>query len=121
MGKETSGRTVRPLVREDLSWLLPLDAGSFAEAWTEDTWGDELEGRLSHYIALEEMGVPVAFGGFWLVAGEAQVMRLAVDPRRREKAGAGPGGSHGGGSPEAGGRGNDPGGPGGEYPGPADL
>ena len=64
MGKETSGRTVRPLVREDLSWLLPLDAGSFAEAWTEDTWGDELEGRLSHYIALEEMG-------------------LAVDPRRR--------------------------------------
>ena len=83
MGKETSGRTVRPLVREDLSWLLLLDAGSFAEAWTEATWGDELEGRLSHYIALEEMGAPVAFGGCWLVAGEAQVMRLAVDPRRR--------------------------------------
>lgn len=83
MGKETSGRTVRPLTREDLPWLLPLDAGSFAEPWTRGTWGDELEGRLSHYIALEEGGVPVAFGGFWLVAGEAQVMRLAVDPRRR--------------------------------------
>ena len=73
MGKETSGRTVRPLVREDLSWLLPLDAGSFAEAWTEDTWGDELEGRLSHYIALEEMGVPVAFGG---LATQVWLMRI---------------------------------------------
>lgn len=83
MGKETSGRTVRPLIREDLSWLLPLDAGSFAEAWTEGTWLEELTGRLSHYIALLDQGQPVAFGGFWLVAGEAQVMRLAVDPKRR--------------------------------------
>lgn len=83
MGKETSGRTVRPLVQEDLEWLLPLDAGSFAEPWTRGTWEDELEGRLSHYIALLDNGEPVAFGGFWLVAGEAQVMRLAVDPRRR--------------------------------------
>lgn len=83
MGKETSPGTVRALGEEDLEWLLPLDAGSFAEAWEEATWRDELAGRLSHYIALEQDGVPVAFGGFWLVAGEAQVMRLAVDPARR--------------------------------------
>ena len=83
MGKKTSGRTVRSLSPGDLDWLLPLDAGSFAEPWTRGTWEDELEGRLSHYIALLEDGQPVAFGGFWLVAGEAQVMRLAVDPRRR--------------------------------------
>lgn len=83
MGKKTSGRTVRPLLLKDLEWLLPLDAGSFAEPWSQGTWEDELEGRLSHYIALLDNGEPVAFGGFWLVAGEAQVMRLAVDPRRR--------------------------------------
>ncbi len=83
MGKETSPGTVRPLVEGDLEWLLPLDAGSFAEAWEEAAWRDELAGRLGHYIALEQDGVPVAFGGFWLVAGEAQVMRLAVDPGRR--------------------------------------
>lgn len=83
MGKETSPGAVRALVEDDLEWLLPLDAGSFAEAWEESTWRDELTGRLGHYIALEQDGVPVAFGGFWLVAGEAQVMRLAVDPKRR--------------------------------------
>ena len=83
MGKETSPGTVRPLVEGDLKWLLPLDAGSFAEAWEEAAWRDELAGRLGHYIALEQDGVPVAFGGFWLVAGEAQIMRLAVDPKRR--------------------------------------
>ena len=67
------------------------------------------------------MGVPVAFGGFWLVAGEAQVMRLAVDPRRRgEKLGLALVEAWWR-KPEAGGRGNDPGGPGGEHPGPADL
>lgn len=83
MGKETSVRTVRALAESDLEWLLPLDAGSFAEAWEESTWRSELASRLGHYIALEQDGVPVAFGGFWLVAGEAQVMRLAVHPDRR--------------------------------------
>lgn len=83
MGKETSPGTVRALVEGDLDWLLPMDAGSFAEAWEEAAWRNELGSRLGHYIALEQDGVPVAFGGFWLVAGEAQVMRLAVDPGRR--------------------------------------
>ncbi|WP_289049267.1 ribosomal protein S18-alanine N-acetyltransferase [Acidaminococcus timonensis] len=83
MGKETSPGTVRALVEGDLDWLMPMDAGSFAEAWEEVAWRNELGSRLGHYIALEQDGVPVAFGGFWLVAGEAQVMRLAVDPGRR--------------------------------------
>ena len=83
MGKETSPGTVRALVEGDLDWLMPMDAGSFAEAWEEAAWRNELGSRLGHYIALEQDGVPVAFGGFWLVAGEAQVMRLAVDPGRR--------------------------------------
>ena len=39
--------------------------------------------RLAHYYGVFEDGTPIAYGGFWLVAGEAQIMRLAVDPGRR--------------------------------------
>ena len=83
MGTTTS-QGVRALTEQDLDWLLPVDAGSFPEAWSRETWLDELNGRLSHYLLLlDETGSPVAYGGFWLVAGEAQIMRLAVDTGRR--------------------------------------
>ena len=71
-GKRDIRKDGKALLWEDLEWLLPLDAGSFAEPWSQGTWEDELEGRLSHYIALLDDGEPVAFGGFWLVAGEAR-------------------------------------------------
>ena len=71
------------MTEKDLLWLLPMDEVSFPEPWSFTTWEDELGGRLSHYIAVEQAGIPVAYGGFWLVAGEAQVMRLAVTPEKR--------------------------------------
>ncbi len=80
MGKTAEKITVRKLQLADLPWLLAMDAAAFSEAWTKDIWQEELNGRLSHYITLEQDGVPVAYGGFWLVAGEAQIMRLAVAP-----------------------------------------
>lgn len=82
MGKETQN-TIRPLTEQDLLWLLPMDEASFPEPWSFTTWEDELDGRLSHYLVVEQGGEPVAYGGFWLVAGEAQVMRLAVTPAKR--------------------------------------
>ena len=81
MGKETQC-IIRTLTEKDLLWLLPMDEASFPEPWSFTTWEDELAGRLSHYIAVEQEGTPVAYGGFWLVAGEAQVMRLAVTPEK---------------------------------------
>lgn len=80
MEKTAEKTIVRKLQSEDLPWLLTMDAAAFSEAWTKDAWMEELSGRFSHYIALEQNGVPVAYGGFWLVVGEAQVMRLAVAP-----------------------------------------
>jgi ribosomal-protein-alanine N-acetyltransferase len=82
MGKETS-RKVRALTESDLSWLLPMDEASFPTAWSKAVWQEEIHGHLAHYYALLEDDVPFAYGGFWLVAGEAQIMRLAVSPTRR--------------------------------------
>ena len=59
------------------------DEGAFSLAWKRETFLEELTGRLAHYYGVFEDGTPIAYGGFWLVAGEAQIMRLAVDPGRR--------------------------------------
>lgn len=82
MGK-TASIEVRKLAEGDLSWVLPMDEGSFPLAWKKGTFLEELSGRLAHYYGLFEGSTPFAYGGFWLVAGEAQIMRLAVDPGRR--------------------------------------
>jgi ribosomal-protein-alanine N-acetyltransferase len=86
MGKTACGK-ISPLKEDDLTWLVSMDRDSFSTAWTKAMWQEELQGRLSHYFAIRDNNndVPVAFGGFWLVAGEAQVMRLAVDPCQRGK------------------------------------
>jgi ribosomal-protein-alanine acetyltransferase len=85
MGKETETAAVRPLTEADLSWLTVLDGRCFPEAWSEAAWRSELTNTLAHYLAFFEADVPFAYGGFWLVAGEAQIMRLAVAPERRGK------------------------------------
>lgn len=88
MGKAASIE-VRELTEGDLSWVLPMDEGAFSLAWKRETFLEELTGRLAHYYGVFEDGTPIAYGGFWLVAGEAQIMRLAVDPGRRgEKKGS---------------------------------
>jgi ribosomal-protein-alanine N-acetyltransferase len=76
---------MRPLETKDLAWLIPMDRACFHTAWSEAAWREELEGRLAHYYAMEAGGVPLGYGGFWLIAGEAQIMRLAIAPQYRGK------------------------------------
>ena len=41
-------------------------------------WLDELNNSLTTYIVMEENGKVIGYAGYWLVAGEAQITRVAV-------------------------------------------
>lgn len=86
--------------------LEALDREAFFDPWSRNTWEHELKSPLASWYVLEETGVAaekvavdtsaagdgndadgqspdanpsvVGFAGFWLVAGEAQIMRVAV-------------------------------------------
>ena len=47
-------------------------------------WLDELNNSLTTYIVMEETA-KFSYAGYWLVAGEAQITRVAVAAGERER------------------------------------
>ena len=78
MGEETSTINFRPMVQADIPALVQLEAESFYDAWNENMLRNELDNELTTYLVMEVAGELVGYAGFWLVAGEAQITRVAV-------------------------------------------
>ncbi|WP_405383590.1 ribosomal protein S18-alanine N-acetyltransferase [Phascolarctobacterium sp.] len=62
----------------DIPAIVGVEAQSFYDAWNENMLLNEINNSLTTYLVMEEQGRLVGYAGFWLVAGEAQVTRVAV-------------------------------------------
>ncbi len=62
-----------------------LDQEAFHTPWSRALWKHELRSSLSTYLALEADGKLIGYAGFWLVAGEAQITRVAVFSKQRRQ------------------------------------
>ncbi|NCD09952.1 MAG: ribosomal-protein-alanine N-acetyltransferase [Negativicutes bacterium] len=69
----------------DLKAVQTIEQNSFHDSWTYETWLSELNSNMARYIVLEKDVAVIAFAGYWLIAGEAQVTRVAVVPAERGK------------------------------------
>lgn len=78
MGEETSTINFRPMNEADIQALVSLEAESFYDAWNENMLRNEISNQLTTYLIMEVAGKLVGYAGFWLVAGEAQITRVAV-------------------------------------------
>ncbi len=67
----------------DVPGVAAIEAESFYDAWNENMLQNELDNALTTYIVMEVAGALVGYAGFWLVAGEAQVTRVAVAEAER--------------------------------------
>ena len=67
----------------DIKAVAAIEAASFYDAWNENMLLGELNNSLTHYIVMEEGGQVIGYAGFWLVAGEAQITRVAVMENER--------------------------------------
>ena len=75
---------IRPLIIEDLETVVALEAAP-PPPWSEGVFRDELAAENRIYLAADEDGVVVGFAGAMLVADEAHVTNLLVDPSWRRK------------------------------------
>ncbi len=73
----------RPMAVGDVPGVAAIEAESFYDAWNENMLQNELDNALTTYIVMEVAGALVGYAGFWLVAGEAQVTRVAVAEAER--------------------------------------
>ena len=78
MGEETSTINFRPMNEADIPALVRLEAESFYDAWNENMLRNEIANQLTTYLIMEVAGRLVGYAGFWLVAGETQITRVAV-------------------------------------------
>ena len=90
MGTKTSTTdaaviTFREMTAADVKAVVAIEAESFYDAWNENMVLGEVNNSLTHYLIMEADGVTIGYAGFWLVAGEAQVTRVAVTKEERGK------------------------------------
>lgn len=71
------------MVAEDIPDVVDIEATAFYDAWNAGMLLNELDNELTTYVVMEQEGRLVGYAGFWLVAGEAQVTRVAVAEAER--------------------------------------
>lgn len=74
---------IREMVLEDLPAVAWLEEKSFAVPWSEDLILDALESPLDRLWVLVEDECIAGYCNFRVVAGEGELMRIAVDPEVR--------------------------------------
>ena len=81
----TAAVSFREMLATDVQAVVAIEAESFHDAWNENMVTDEFNNSLTHYLIMEAEGKVVGYAGFWLVAGEAQITRVAVTKSQRGK------------------------------------
>ena len=86
MGKTAKeGIVTREMSAADLKAVQAIEQESFHDSWAVESWVAELNSSIAKYIVLEQEGIIKGFAGFWLIAGEAQVTRVAVAKDARDQ------------------------------------
>ena len=86
MGKTSKeGIVTREMAAADLKAVQAIEQESFHDSWAVESWLAELNSSIAKYIVLEQDAIIKGFAGFWLIAGEAQVTRVAVAKDERGK------------------------------------
>lgn len=84
MGEETTTSiNFRPLAAADVPSVAVIEEQSFYDAWNENMLLNEINNSLTIYLAMDVDGELLGYAGFWLVAGEAQITRVAVAEKER--------------------------------------
>lgn len=80
MGEETTATTIsfRSMSAADIPAVEKMEAEAFYDAWSQNMLLNEINNELTTYLVMELEGKVIGYCGFWLVAGEAQITRVAV-------------------------------------------
>jgi ribosomal-protein-alanine N-acetyltransferase len=74
---------IRPMTPNDLEACLRIERATYPTPWTEGIFRDELAAEGRTYLVAADAGNVVGYGGLMVVAPEAHVTTVTVDPERR--------------------------------------
>lgn len=70
--------TIEKMTKEDVAIVANIEQQCFPLPWTEQQIGLELYNPLAFYFVLKEDGSVVGYGGYLAIAGEANIMDIAI-------------------------------------------
>lgn len=80
---------ITPMGAADVAQVAALDAAAFSLPWPRQAFEAQLKSNpAAHFFVLRPLAEPQLLwgsAGYWLVAGEAHIATLAVDPRQRNR------------------------------------
>jgi ribosomal-protein-alanine N-acetyltransferase len=86
VGRCTDGLPrIRPMRKRDLATVVKLENAIYPQPWSSGVFSEELSLFNRHYIVLEDESGIVGYGGLLLVADDAHVTTIAVDPAARHR------------------------------------
>jgi ribosomal-protein-alanine N-acetyltransferase len=77
--------TLRRMTEADIDAVLEIERLCFPRPWSRDSFVSELNNACARYVVLLEDGKVAAYGGMWLIIGEAHVNNVAVHPDHRRR------------------------------------
>lgn len=71
---------IRRMKKQDLAAVIRLENAIYPQPWSPGVFSEELSQLNRHYIIVEDQSGIVGYGGLLLVADDAHVTTIAVDP-----------------------------------------
>lgn len=77
---------LREMQEKDIDAVMEIDRRAGLFPWSRSSFEQELSNPIADYFVLtttnqnSKTAVPIGFAGQWYVAGESQLMKIAVDP-----------------------------------------
>lgn len=77
--------TIRRMRKRDLAAVVSLEEAIYPQPWSPGVFAEELSLLNRHYVVVEDEGRIIGYGGLLLVAEDAHVTTIAIDPGARRK------------------------------------
>ncbi len=77
---------IRRMEESDLDEVAAIERASFPLPWSRNLFLRDLkENKIAFFLAVRDRGELVAYGGFWLLQEEINIVNVAVHPDHRKK------------------------------------
>ncbi len=71
---------IREMEEKDLDRIMEVEKSAFTTPWSRDSFLLEItKNQLAKYFIAEVEGIPVGYGGIWLILDEGHITNIAVD------------------------------------------
>lgn len=83
--RNREGPRIRRMKKRDLPAVLELEREIYPQPWASSVFKDELSLLNRHYVVVEDEGTVLGYAGLLLVADDAHVTTIAIDPQARRR------------------------------------